>query len=52
MHYGTEMNTSQFGVKKVEGQSHSGMKYAVQHFLGLLSLLDDFHETYTIDPKI
>ena len=28
MHYGIEMNAAQFGVKKVEGQGHGGIKYA------------------------
>jgi len=28
MHYGTEMNVSQFGGKKVKGQGHDGTKFA------------------------
>jgi len=28
MRYGTEVNASQFGVKKVKGQGHGGIKYA------------------------
>jgi len=39
MHYGTEMNASQFGVKdsKVKGQGHVGIKYAGNSTSGLVN---------------
>jgi len=51
MHYGTEMNASQFGVKRSRSRNKVHWK---QHFLVLLTqclekYLSDFHQTYTID---